>query len=72
MEFKRRQVPFKPPLERKAGTPVGLRLEASVIRRFDTLVEKAQGITTRHALCKIAVLKGLEWLEVELPKKLAG
>jgi hypothetical protein len=71
----RRVPPPKPALERKQGSVISIRLQAAVLRRLDALVDmvgrRTFAGTNRHAMGRIALLKGLEWLEEELPKRLA-
>jgi hypothetical protein len=53
-----------------ATKPIGLRLKASESNRLDALVDAAgPGVTTRHALAKVALLFGLGILEKDFAKR---
>lgn len=50
--------------------PIGLRLKKAEVDRLDALVGKAgEGVTTRHALAKVALLWGLGQLEKDFAKR---
>lgn len=47
----------------KKETQISLRLEAELVERFDRLVAKLAGASTRAALVRAAMLAGLPQLE---------
>jgi hypothetical protein len=59
--------PAKPASNQK---PIGLRLAKADVDRLDALVERAgPGVTTRHALAKVALIGGLVLLEKDFAKR---
>lgn len=50
--------------------PIGLRLKKTEVDRLDSLVTRAgPGVTSRHALAKVALLYGLTRLEADFAKR---